>query len=91
MIFPDIYFSMISAPSSQFFQRKSTITRSICGMSNSSFVEHHSHCLDDLVFLLQTLLSFTLPPKIEGYEVTSSTGITGIPRFFIKSSVPPVE
>jgi hypothetical protein len=24
-------------------------------------------------------------------KVTSSTGITGMPKFFIKSSVPPVE
>jgi hypothetical protein len=43
----------LSAPEATVFSKgyKSTITKSICGMSNSSFVEHHFHYLDDLRYL----------------------------------------
>ncbi|CAI8434440.1 MAG: Uncharacterised protein [Flavobacterium sp. SCGC AAA160-P02] len=33
----------------------------------------------------------TLPPKIDGYEVMSSTAVTGISNCLINFSVPPVE
>ena len=33
----------------------------------------------------------TRPPRIDGYEVTSSTGTTFIPSSLMNFSVPPVE
>ena len=71
---------------------RSTITKSISGISN--FVS----CSTSLTSFLRLKIPpkifgckvFTLPPKIEGYKVRSSTGTTGISICSIKVCVPPV-
>ncbi len=95
---PISIFSMIScslAPLATVFSNgyRSTITMSISGIS------YCCNCKRSLSFSLLLNIPpktlgcnvFTLPPKIEGYEVRSSTGTTDIPRSLINFSVPPVE
>ena len=72
---------------------KSTMTKSICGISNSSRAAWSSATSWRFNIPPKTLgwRVLTLPPRIDGYPVTSSTAMTSHPKLRINFSVPPVE
>jgi hypothetical protein len=71
----------LSSALRQLFFCNTTTFKSICGISNSSFVEHHFHYLDDLD-TPKLLCNVFTSSQDGGIRSDIFTAVTGMPKFY---------